>query len=102
MGVARPLLGKINSVVMPVLKGASVGTIIFTSMSLRESYAVDSDGVIQKQNQLEMKFSEKHVEEGGTVKGWNYFFIKEVQGFRLVEVNDKLTYESADLNQLWL
>ncbi len=102
LGVARPLLGKINSAAMPVLKGASVGTIIFTSMGLRESYAVDANGVIQKQNQLSMKFSEKHIEEGDTVKGWNYFFIKEVQGFRLVEVNDKPTYESADLNQLWL
>ena len=101
LGIARPLLGKINIVAMPVLKGASRRTILFTSISLHESYAVDSDGVIQKQNQLEFKFNEKHIEEDGIIKGHNGFYSKETGHYEGLLIDGNAPYEDADLNQLW-
>lgn len=106
LAIARPKLGTINSTAMSILGNAAIGTVLFTGMSVRKQWQVQSSGSgnqLTIMAQVELKFSEKTATNSGsdTILGHNYFYRPELNCFDLLYINNQPVYKSSNLNTLW-
>jgi len=95
----RAALGKVNSNAMPLLFNAPAETILFAGYSLERSYSwrVTEPATFS----LNMKFLEKHIEDGNNVIGHNEAWKADEGWKRILFDGVNPLYQSVDLNDLF-
>lgn len=99
----RAMLGKLNSLPMPLLHDAPPGTILFVGFDFEEEYTWRTGGIFDtKPVTLSLKFVEKCIVDGdGEIHGHNSFWRPEKGGWSVLILNEdtgKLAYDYFDLN----
>jgi hypothetical protein len=101
----RSHLGHINSEEISLLSNAPEDTILFTGFAISEETMWTTQPV-GPPLKVDLEFLERHIEEGGTTKGHNYFYREDAAAgagkFQLLYLPDgNLVYESSDLNEIF-
>ncbi|KKN88381.1 hypothetical protein LCGC14_0249440 [marine sediment metagenome] len=102
LNVMRPLMGRVSSVPMPLLRNADASTILFMGWSHEEQFTWKKNFVDAPPIQVEMHFVEKNLNIDGFTIGHNHFYNPKTGAWeQLFNAKGELVYRSGNLNKMF-
>lgn len=86
------LLGSVNRTSLPWIPGAQPETVLFIGLTGKQTYRMSRGNLLIAPWDLEYKFAQRQIVEGGITYGWNHVYSPDVRKF--VRLNREVDGES--------